>query len=280
MAGGTGSRLWPMTAGTSKQLLPIFNKPMVFYSLSTLLLAGVREIVVVADPLHIDSFRRLLGSGEDFGCDLTFVTQKDPLGIAHGITLVPPALRGGPLALSLGDNIFFGSGVGTSLSRNDISGAEAFASPVSNPSEFGVVELNREGKPIAISEKPSQPKSNLAVVGFYILDDTAYGRVGKVKPSARGELEITALLSDYLADGCLKVNKLPRGTAWLDTGKAQSLARASQFVEAVEENQGLLIGSPHEIAWRMGWVASDRVEKTARKFKGSDYASKLLSLIE
>jgi glucose-1-phosphate thymidylyltransferase len=252
---------------------------MVFYSLSTLLLAGIRKIVIVADPNHMDSYKKLLGSGSEFGCELTYVIQDRPLGIAHGISLVPKCWRDDFLSVSLGDNVFFGSGVGTSLSRTHLHGAEAFATRVSNPSDFGVVELDERGEAVSIVEKPEVPKSNLAVVGFYIFDQSAYERVERIEASNRGELEITSLLEGYLNDASLKVTELPRGTAWLDTGRASNLARAAQFVEAVEENQGLLVGSPHEIAWRMGWISSEEIIKIGSTFRHSDYGFKLLNLV-
>lgn len=275
LAGGAGSRLWPNTVGSSKQLLPVFNKPMIYYSLSSLMLAGIRSIYIVVSPEHLISYKRLLGDGDDFGVELQYLVQDQPNGIAETIKLLPESCASEKLLLALGDNLFFGSQVGTAMSVKDFSGALAFGVRVSNPSEFGVVVLDADGRPISLEEKPTQPVSDIAIPGLYFLDESARARAGTLRPSKRGELEITSLLESYLSDNLLSIEILPRGTAWLDTGRAQSLARASQFVEAVEANQGLLIGSPHEVAWRQGWVTSEEVIAICGRYSASDYALKL-----
>lgn len=279
LAGGAGSRLWPSTVGSSKQLLQVFNKPMIYYSLSTLMLAGVRKVFVVTTPDHLDSYKRLLSDGGEFGIEIEYLVQNQPNGIAETVKLLPKSLGYAKLLLALGDNLFFGSQVGSAMSFKDFSGALAFGVRVSNPSEFGVVVLDSNGKPVSLAEKPIETVSDIAIPGLYFLDESARDRTEALLPSSRGELEITSLLQSYLSDGLLTIEILPRGTAWLDTGKAQSLARASQFVEAVEANQGLLIGSPHEIAWRQGWVSSQEILAICGRYPGSDYAAKLSKLM-
>lgn len=279
LAGGAGSRLWPTTVGASKQLLQVFNKPMIYYSLSTLMLAGVRNVFVVVAPEHLCSYKRLLGNGGDFGIELQYLVQDQPNGIAETVKLLPDSHSSKKLLLALGDNLFFGSQVGSAMSGKDFSGALAFGVRVSNPSEFGVAVLDQSGKPISLAEKPAEPVSDIAIPGLYFLDESAKERAKALLPSTRGELEITSLLQSYLSDGLLTIEILPRGTAWLDTGKAQSLARASQFVEAVEANQGLLIGSPHEVAWRQGWATSEQIAAICGRYPGSDYAAKLAKLM-
>lgn len=279
LAGGSGSRLWPITSAVSKQLLPIFNKPMVYYSLSTLMLAGVRDVLVVVNPHDLESYKRLLGDGSSLGISIEFAVQPQPLGIPHALDLVPRAKRQSRVMLMLGDNLFFGANVGTSLSIRPAEGALAFGVKVPNPSEFGVAELDSTGKPLRLVEKPKHFISDIAIPGVYFLDETVYDRISFLSPSSRGELEITQLLESYLRDNLLKIEVLPRGTAWLDTGKASSLARASQFVEAIEENQGLLVGSPHEVAWRQGWVSDLEFRVNVESIPSSDYGQKLKRLV-
>lgn len=267
-----------MTSAVSKQLLPIFNKPMVYYSLSTLMLAGVKEVLIVVNPEDESSYRRLLGDGSEIGIKIDYVQQEEPLGIPHALTLVPEAMRSQRVMLMLGDNLFFGSNVGTSLSLRPESGALAFGVNVPNPSEFGVVTFDSSGNPSSIIEKPLDSESNIAIPGIYFLDNSCFSKVQGISPSQRGELEITDLLMSYLNEGALSIEILPRGTAWLDTGKAGSLARASQFVEAIEANQGLLVGSPHEVAWRQGWIDASELLESSRAFSKSDYGAKLEAL--
>lgn len=278
LAGGTGSRLWPMTAGVSKQLLPIFNKPMIYYSLSSLMLAGIREIFVIVTPKDKPSFEGLLGDGEEFGVALHFLEQLEPLGIPHALGLVPAALHDQKVLLALGDNVFFGGNVGSAMAGQSFDGAHAFGVRVQNPSDFGVVTLSENGDPVSIVEKPKQPAGDLAIPGLYFLDSTCHKRLELLKPSQRGELEVVDLLKSYMSEGKLSIQVLPRGTAWLDTGRAESLARAGQFVEAVEANQGLLVGSPHEIAWRQGWISGSDLSQVAATHLGSDYGAKLSRL--
>jgi glucose-1-phosphate thymidylyltransferase len=278
LAGGTGSRLWPMTAGVSKQLLPIFNKPMIYYSLSSLMLAGIREIFVIVTPKDRQNFEALLGDGSEFGLTLQFLEQSEPLGIPHALGLVPTNVRSQKVLLALGDNVFFGGNVGSALADKVFDGAHAFGVRVHNPSEFGIVALSESGDPISLQEKPDQPSSDLAVPGLYFLDSSCFQRVEVLEPSLRGELEIVDLLKSYMSEGKLSIQVLPRGTAWLDTGRAESLARAGQFVEAVEANQGLLVGSPHEIAWRQGWITSAEVSRIAKGRIATDYGAKLARL--
>lgn len=279
LAGGTGTRLWPSTLAISKQLIPIFNKPMIYYSLSTLLLAGARKIFVVVTEDNRAAYGRLLGDGKELGIELHYVIQDAPDGIAQAVDLVPTNSRTGKLVLGLGDNIFYGGAVGSSLSLRASEGALAFGCRVSNPSDFGVVEIDQTGSPVRLVEKPAHYVSNLAIPGLYFFDETVFERVKSIKPSDRGELEITDLLTTYLSDGLLTIEELPRGTAWLDTGKADSLARASQFVEAVESNQGVLVGSPHEIAWRQGWISSSELATICERSQTSDYGQKLSRLL-
>lgn len=278
LAGGLGTRLWPLTAGSSKQLLPIYNKPMIYYSLSSLMLAGTRHIVIVVTPRDSKQFRHLLGNGDEFGATFTYVEQDKPLGIPHALALVPRHLRDDNVILALGDNIFFGGNVGSALAGRAFEGAHAFGVRVNNPSDFGVVTLGEDGTPERLEEKPLAPKSDLAVPGLYYMDSSCFERIERLQPSSRGEFEIVDLLRSYLFEGRLSVQVLPRGTAWLDTGRADSLARASQFVEAVEANQGLLIGSPHEVAWRQKWISTDKLRDIASSYPNSDYGRKLAKL--
>jgi glucose-1-phosphate thymidylyltransferase len=239
------------------------------------MLAGIREVLVVVNPEDESSYKRLLGDGAEFGIKIAYVQQQEPLGIPHALTLVPEDKRSQRVLLMLGDNLFFGSNVGTSLSLKPESGALAFGVNVPNPSDFGVVTFDAQGNPSGIVEKPTNSESNIAIPGIYFLDSSCFSKVKGISPSSRGELEITDLLLAYLNEGALKLEILPRGTAWLDTGKASSLARASQFVEAIEANQGLLVGSPHEVAWRQGWIDTSELLRASRVFSKSDYGAKL-----
>jgi glucose-1-phosphate thymidylyltransferase len=252
---------------------------MIFYSLSTLLLAGVREIYISINRRDFDLYKRLLGDGSEFGCIFHYVFQDEALGIPHSIKLISSETQRSQLALMLGDNLFYGSKVGESLESGSNFGAQIFATQIVDPREFGVITLDDAGKPLSLEEKPSEPGSNLAVTGLYFFDSTVFERVTNLVPSPRGELEIVDLLKDYMKSDALRVTVLPRGTAWLDTGNSSALLKASQFVEAVEANQGLLVGSPHEVAWRKGWISREALGHIADKYLSSDYGRKLKMLL-
>ena len=255
LAGGTGSRLMPLTTVTSKQLLPIYNKPMIFYPLSTLMLAGIQDIGIICNPPDLNSYRSLLGNGEKLGVRFTYCIQEKPLGIAQSVIVASEFLGDSPFALILGDNIFYGPGLGRQLSSNtDLSGALSFAYQVKNPEDYGVVSFGKDGNAISLEEKPLKPKSNFALTGLYFFDHTAQERVLELRPSSRGELEIVDLLKHYLNEDRLKVSILPRGTAWLDTGTFQSLHDAGSYIKITEERSGLSIGDPTEVAKVMGWI--------------------------
>ena len=280
LAGGTGSRLHPLTMAVSKQLLPIYNKPMIYYPLSTLMLAGIREILVVATARDNNQFKDLLGSGEHFGLSIQYAVQDQPRGIAHALLLGEKFAAGDNVALILGDNIFYGAGVGLSLRGHETkSGATIFAQRVADPSRYGVVELDIKGNPTAIEEKPANPKSDLAVTGLYFFDATVFARARQIKPSGRGELEVTDLNLSYLASGNLSVSRLPRGTAWLDTGTVESLAQASEFVKVVESRQGLMVACPEEIAWKYGYLNDEDLIGLASRYGNGDYSSYLRRLV-
>lgn len=280
LAGGTGSRLYPLTLATSKQLLPVYDKPMIYYPLTTLMLAGVREMLIVTTRRDQDEFRRLLGDGARWGLSFDYVTQPEPRGIADALRLARGFLKGGPSALILGDNIFYGHGLPKNLraaaAAND--GATIFGYWVATPSRYGVLDLDASGTPRAIVEKPATPPSHFAVTGLYFYDGQAPDIADTLKPSARGELEITDVNNRYLSQGRLRCEILGRGFAWLDTGTPESLARASNFVETMEERQGLKIGSPEEVAWRMGLIDAERLMALARALEPSPYAAYLAAL--
>ena len=280
MAGGNGSRLSPLTRVISKHLLPVFNKPMVYYPLGTLMLAGIRDILVVATSRDMPQFKVLLGDGSHLGLNLTFAIQDEPRGIAHGLLLAEEFAQGGNIALILGDNIFYGSGMGEMLrSLTSKPGATVFVQQVTDPSRYGVMELDPDGKPRTIVEKPSSPLSNLAVTGLYLYDNSVFDRAKTLEPSDRGELEITDLNLAYLRTGELSAVTLPRGTAWLDTGTFESLAQAADFVKAVESRQGLMISSPEEIAWNRHYISGDDLSKLAKSYGTGDYARYLMGLV-
>lgn len=281
LAGGTGSRLHPLTRAISKQLLPVYNKPMIYYPLCTLMLAGIREILIVTTGRDQHLFQELLGDGSHFGLEIEYVIQHSPKGIVDGLLLGEDFANGGNIALILGDNIFYGTGVGESLGAySAASGATVFAQRVTDPSRYGVVELDSLGKPLKLQEKPETPGSDLAVTGLYFFDHTAFARAKTIKPSVRGELEITDLNQSYLDSKALNVVSLPRGTAWLDTGTIESLAQASEFVKVVETRQGFKIACPEEIAWRYGYLDDQQLENLASSYGSSDYSGYLLSLLE
>lgn len=279
LAGGTGSRLRPITAAVNKHLLPIYNKPMIYYPLSTLLLAGISELMIVSSKRDLVTIESLLGQGQQFGISIRYRAQDKPRGIADGIKTASEFIRDSRFALILGDNIFHGSGMGETLkTHGKTDGATIFAHEVSNPSDYGVVFLDEKGLPTRLEEKPKIPMSSLAVPGLYFYDETALARVESLVPSRRGELEVSDLNASYLSDGMLKVVRLPRGTVWLDAGTVESMFKAAEFVRVLEDRKGQLISSPHEIAWRLGRVESDCLRSSAELFNSSDYGRYLAGL--
>ena len=281
LAGGTGSRLHPLTSVVSKQLLPVYNKPMIYYPLSTLMLAGIREILVICTARDKPQFEGLLGAGQHLGLRIEYAVQDEPKGIAHALLLGESFANGESTALILGDNIFYGSGVGDALRGYLYSpGATVFAQRVTDPSRYGVVELDADGKASSIVEKPLNPKSDLAVTGLYFFDKTVFGRARALVPSARGELEVTDLNQSYLSSGDLNVVHLPRGTAWLDTGTVESLAQAAEFVKVVESRQGFMISCPEEIAWKYGYLSNAELSSLALNYGTGDYGNYLARLVK
>ncbi len=281
LAGGTGSRLWPITLGVSKQLLPVYDKPMVFYPLSALMLAGIREIAVITTPEDQPQFQRLMGDGAQWGLSFTWIVQPAPEGLAQAYLLAEAFLAGAPSAMVLGDNVFFGHGLPELLAEADTrsEGGTVFGYRVADPERYGVVDIDADGRVRAIVEKPERPPSPFAVTGLYFLDGSAPRRAATLRPSARGELEIAALLETYLAEGALEVKTLGRCFAWLDTGTHASLLDASNFVRTLEERQGLQVGSPEEIAFQMGWITRAELEARAKLFEKTRYGSYLRSLV-
>ena len=271
MAAGQGSRLWPLTSVTNKHLLPVFDKPMIFYPLTTLILAGATDVLLICNAADLEKYRKLLGDGSRFGINLDFVVQKESKGIAEAFTLQPEFFKNSSNnALILGDNLLYGSGLGGSLNNlQNFSGATIFGYEVADPSNYGVVEINSELKVQSLEEKPKSPKSKYAVPGLYFYDESVIDRAQKLKPSSRGELEITDLNNSYLEDGMLNVVILERGTAWLDTGSIDDLVNASEFVKVIEHRQGLKIGVPEEAAWRQGLISSDELRKNLTSYPES-----------
>ncbi|QPK81716.1 glucose-1-phosphate thymidylyltransferase RfbA [Schaalia sp. ZJ405] len=281
LAGGSGTRLHPITLGTSKQLLPVYDKPMIYYPLSTLMLAGIRDILVITTPHDQESFRRLLGDGSQFGISLSYVVQHEPNGLAQAFVLGADHVGTDSAALVLGDNIFYGPGMGERLRRHtNPDGGAVFAYHVADPSAYGVVTFDGEFNALAIEEKPTNPQSNYAVPGLYFYDNSVVEIAKNLKPSARGEYEITDINKAYLEAGKLKVELLPRGTAWLDTGTFDSLTDATNFVRTVEARQGMKIGAPEEVAWRMGFLSDDELVQRAQPLLKSGYGSYLVALVE
>ncbi|MFL2936241.1 MAG: glucose-1-phosphate thymidylyltransferase RfbA [Myxococcota bacterium] len=282
LAGGTGSRLHPITLGVSKQLLPIYDKPMVYHPLSVLMLAGIRDILLISTPEDSASFRRLLGDGNQIGINLQYATQDSPDGIAQAFLIGADFIDGDPVALALGDNIFYGHGLIEALqsaSERD-RGASVFGYQVRDPERYGVVEFDEAGRAIAIEEKPAQPRSHWAVTGLYFYDDQVVDIASRLSPSERGELEITDLNLEYLSRGELHVEKLGRGIAWLDTGTHTSLQQASNFIEAIQERQGLKVACIEEIAWRNGWIKSADLQRMGEALSKNTYGEYLLQLAE
>jgi glucose-1-phosphate thymidylyltransferase len=281
LAGGTGSRLYPLTFSVSKQLLPVFDKPMVFYPIATLMMAGIREIVIVTTPQDQSAFARLLGDGEELGLKFNYVVQPSPNGIAAVFGLCEPYISNRDVCLILGDNIFHGNGLGRELEKytKNLHGARIFGYSVANPSDYGVVELDVNGKIISLEEKPVMPKSNLAIPGLYFYDNRVLDISKSLKPSKRGELEITSVNEEYMKLNCIDVSVFPRGTAWFDTGTFENLADASTYVRILETRQGIAIASLPEIAWRNGWITSEELSDLALSEKQKNQKDYLINLL-
>jgi glucose-1-phosphate thymidylyltransferase len=281
LAGGAGTRLYPITMGVSKQLLPVYDKPMIYYPLSTLILAGIRDIQVITTASDAPAFERVLGDGSAFGIDISYAVQDQPQGLAQAFVISADHIGSDAVALALGDNIFYGPGLGTNLRRfQNLSGGAIFAYRVANPSAYGVVEFDDNGVALSIEEKPEKPKSKYAVPGLYFYDNDVIEIARGLKPSARGEYEITDINRTYLEQGRLAVQVLARGTAWLDTGTFESLADAGDYVRTLERRQGLKVSVPEEVAWRMGFIDDDQLAERAQSVLKSGYGSYLLQLLE
>ena len=280
LAGGSGTRLYPITIGVSKQLLPVYDKPMIYYPLSVLMLAGIREIAIITTPHDQEQFRRTLGDGSQWGVRLEYIAQPSPDGLAQAYLLAEDFLDGAPSAMCLGDNIFFGHGLPDLMAAAPAEGGTVFGYHVADPERYGVVAFAPDGTVSEIVEKPERPPSSYAVTGLYFLDGTAPERAKRVRPSPRGELEITSLLETYLRDGSLRVNRMGRGYAWLDTGTHGSLLDAGNFVRTLETRQGMLAGSPDEVAFEQGWIDRAGLEARAEMFGKTDYGRWLREIVE
>lgn len=281
LAGGSGTRLHPLTLAVSKQLMPVYDKPMIYYPLSTLMLAGINEILIISTPQDLPNFQKLLGDGSRIGCKFSYKEQPSPDGLAQAFILGEEFIGNDKVALVLGDNIFYGSGMSKLLqSSSDPEGGVVFAYPVYDPERYGVVEFDENNRVVSIEEKPKEPKSNFAVPGLYFYDNDVVSIAKNIKPSHRGELEITDVNREYLNRGKLKVGVFDRGTAWLDTGTIQSLMQAGQFVQVIEERQGMKIGAIEEVAYRMGWIDKEQLMSIAEPLRKSGYGEYLMRLVK
>lgn len=280
LAGGSGTRLYPLTKVISKQLMPVYDKPMIYYPLSTLMQAGIKDVLIISTPNDLSRFESLLGDGSDFGINLSYIVQESPVGLAHSFILADDFLDGSPAALILGDNLFYGNDLVNSLKlANDFSGSTIFGYHVSDPCSYGVVEFDNTGKAISIEEKPILPKSNYAIPGLYFFDENVVEVARSVTPSERGELEITDVIEHYLINENLNVQIMGRGTAWLDTGTHDSLLEAAQFIETIEKRQGLKVNCPEEVAYRMGYIDEQQLRELAEPLRKSGYGEYLINLL-
>jgi len=282
LAGGQGTRLHPITLAASKQLMPIYDKPMVYYPLSTLMLAGIQDILLISTPEDISSFQRLLGDGHQWGISITYAVQQEPKGLAEAFIIGKEFIGNDPVAMILGDNLFFGNGLQQMLrnAAKDLNGARVFAYAVHDPERYGVVEFDASGIAISIEEKPIQPKSKFAITGLYFYDNAVIDIANSIKPSLRNQLEITSVNQIYLDRNLLDVTSFGRGMAWLDTGTHESMLDASQFVQMLQKRQGLMIGAPEEIAWKNHWMSDEALEKQANNLKNSAYGEYLLQILQ